>query len=177
MIGKSLPQRTLVLGGASSGKSAFAESLCVNSGLSRVYVATSRIWDDEMRAKVDRHKDMRGAGWHTIETPDGLDALRDIGPDEVVLLDCLTMWLNNQMMQDGIDIWQAWDAAAAHIATCPAPVVMVSNEVGHGIVPDNKLARQFRDAQGRLNQKVASQADLVVNVIAGLPQVLKGQLP
>jgi len=177
MVGNNLPRRTFVFGGASSGKSAYAESLCVNSGLPRVYVATSQIWDDEIRAKVDRHKTMRGDGWMTIEAPDDLAALRDIGPDQVILLDCLTMWLNNQMMQDGVDIWQAWEAAAAHIAACPAPIVIVSNEVGHGIVPENKLARQFRDAQGKLNQKVAANCDLVINVIVGLPQVLKGQLP
>ncbi|MCF6445545.1 bifunctional adenosylcobinamide kinase/adenosylcobinamide-phosphate guanylyltransferase [Nereida sp. MMG025] len=171
-----LPKRVLVLGGASSGKSAYAENLCVSSGLTRAYIATAQIWDDEMKTKVDRHKDMRGNDWTTFEAHSSLEILRDMDPDCVVLLDCLTMWLNNQMMADR-DIWAAWDSDADHIAACPARLVMVSNDVGQGIVPDNALARQFRDAQGKLNQRVAAQSDLVVNVIAGLPQILKGQLP
>ena len=97
-------------------------------------------------------------------------------PDEVVLLDCATLWLSNQMLAEA-DIEAESAALMAAISACPAQIVVVSNEVGHGIVPDNKLARAFRNAQGRLNQKLAAQADLVVQVVAGLPQTLKGILP
>ncbi len=172
-----LPELTLVLGGAASGKSALAESLVVQTGRSRVYLATAQAFDDEMQAKVDRHQDMRGSNWVTIEAPlDPGAALRDTRPDQIVLLDCATMWLSNQMLAEA-NLTQSQNALMAALSECPAPVVIVSNEVGLSVVPDNALARRFREAQGRLNQALAAQAGLVVNVIAGLPQVLKGQLP
>jgi len=171
------PGLTLVLGGAASGKSSFAESLVVQTGRSRVYLATAQAFDAEMRAKVDRHRDMRGAGWLTVEAPlDPGAALRDTTPDQIVLLDCATMWLSNQMLAEA-DLADAEKGLMSALADCPAPVVIVSNEVGLSVVPENALARRFREAQGRLNQTLAAQAGLVVNVIAGLPQVLKGQLP
>ncbi|NHQ74055.1 bifunctional adenosylcobinamide kinase/adenosylcobinamide-phosphate guanylyltransferase [Roseovarius gahaiensis] len=172
-----LPQLTMVLGGAASGKSAFAESLVVQTGRSRVYLATAQAFDDEMQAKVDRHRDMRGSGWLTVEAPlDPGAALRDTDASQIVLLDCATMWLSNQMLAES-DLAHAQNALMAALSDCPAPVVIVSNEVGLSVVPENALARRFREAQGRLNQALAAQAGLVVNVIAGLPQVLKGQLP
>lgn len=171
------PGLTLVLGGAASGKSSFAESLVVQTGRSRIYLATAQAFDDEMRAKVDRHQDMRGAGWLTVEAPlDPGAALQDTTPDQIVLLDCATMWLSNQLLAEA-DLADAEKALMSALADCPAPVVIVSNEVGLSVVPENALARRFREAQGRLNQTLAAQAGLVVNVIAGLPQVLKGQLP
>lgn len=168
---------TLVLGGAASGKSRFAEGLCFQAGRPRVYVATAQAFDAEMRAKISDHQIQRGSDWETIEAPDDLGGvLAARAPDEVVLVDCATLWLSNRLLAED-DLSQAQEAFLAGLVACPAPVVVVSNEVGHGIVPDNALAREFRNAQGRLNQALALQADVVVQVIAGLPQVLKGDLP
>ncbi|SLN23034.1 Bifunctional adenosylcobalamin biosynthesis protein CobP [Roseovarius litorisediminis] len=172
-----LPELTLVLGGAASGKSAFAESLVKGTGRGLVYLATAQIHDNEMRAKVYHHKETRGAGWRTVEEPlDVGRTLAAISGDQAVLLDCATMWLSNHMLAEN-DLAEAEAGLMAGIALSAAPIVIVSNEVGLSVVPDNKLARDFREAQGRLNQKLAQKAGLVVNVIAGLPQVLKGQLP
>lgn len=172
-----LDKLTLVLGGAGSGKSLWAETLVRDASDDRVYLATARVWDDEMREKVDRHKAQRGPGWHTIEAPMHIDrALMQVRPDQVVLLDCATMWLSNHLLEDS-DLPDEEARFLAALAACPAPVVIVSNEVGMSVVPENALARRFRDAQGALNQKLAAQADLVVAVMAGLPMVLKGKLP
>lgn len=130
-----------------------------------------------MRAKLQRHKKQRGTDWRTIEEPlDVGRTLATISGDTAVLLDCLTMWLSNQILAEN-PLDEAEAELMAGFALCPAPVVVVTNEVGLSVVPDNALARRFRDAQGRLNQKIATKADLVVNVVAGLPQVLKGELP
>ncbi|UZD90116.1 bifunctional adenosylcobinamide kinase/adenosylcobinamide-phosphate guanylyltransferase [Cognatishimia activa] len=171
-----LPKLSFVLGGAASGKSAFAEGLVVQTGAPKVYVATAEIYDDEMRAKVDAHLEMRGETWRTIEAPQDLTpALESVRSDEVVLLDCATMWLSNQVMAES-DLVEETDRLLAAINNCAGRVVVVSNEVGMGIVPDNALARRFRDKQGKLNQRIAAEADLAVFVIAGLPTFLKGQL-
>lgn len=172
-----LEKLALVLGGAASGKSAFAEGLVTATGLARVYVATAQVWDNEMANKVARHRDMRGGGWRTVEEPQDIArALAGISATDVVLIDCATLWLTNTMLSDA-DLPLAEAALFAALDACPAPVVIVSNEVGQGIVPDNALARRFRDAQGGLNQRIAARAGLVVMVIAGLPLVLKGALP
>lgn len=172
-----LPAQSLVLGGAASGKSLFAEGLVQQSGRPMIYLATAQAFDDEMRAKLAHHKSRRGPGWRTIEEPmDVGRTLAALGGDTAVLLDCVTMWLSNQLLAEA-DLEEAEASLMAGLALCAAPVVMVSNEVGLSVVPDNALARRFRDAQGRLNQKLAARADLVVNVVAGLPQVLKGHLP
>lgn len=173
-----LPRLTLVLGGAASGKSARAEALVTAAaaagGRRRVYLATAQAFDAEMQAKIDDHRAARGPGWHTVEAPhDIAPALAEAGDHDVVLLDCATMWLSNRLLA-GDDLTGAQDGFLAALAACPAPVVVVSNEVGQGIVPDNALARAFRGAQGRLNQALAAQAGLVVAVMAGLPFVLKG---
>lgn len=174
---KMLTQSALVLGGAASGKSAWAESLLENGGKPMVYVATGRILDAEVAAKVAVHKKRRDARWRTIEAPLDLSpALSQATAKDVVLIDCATMWLSNHMM-DASDLGQAQEALLGALRTCPAPWVIVSNEVGHGIVPDNAMARQFREAQGRLNIALAQEATLVVQVTAGLPMVLKGSLP
>ncbi|SEM11674.1 adenosylcobinamide kinase /adenosylcobinamide-phosphate guanylyltransferase [Roseovarius azorensis] len=172
-----LPHLTLILGGAASGKSAFAEGLVSGSGRARVYLATAQAFDDEMQAKLTLHRQTRGPGWRTIEAPlDLAPALGQASGQEAVLLDCITMWLSNHLLADH-DPDMAQQALFAALDTCAAPVVMVSNEVGLSVVPENALARRFREAQGRINQRLAARADLVVNVIAGLPQVLKGHLP
>ena len=172
-----LPKLSLVLGGAASGKSAFAENLVLQSGKAPVYLATAQVFDDEMAEKVARHRDMRGSGWVTIEEPLDLGpALAQITPQQTVLIDCATLWLTNVILGDH-DVADHTNALLTAIAACQGPVVVVSNEVGQGIVPDNALSRKFRNAQGGLNQQIAAEADLVVAVMAGLPVVLKGQLP
>lgn len=171
-----LDKLTLVLGGAGSGKSLWAENLVTRGASSRIYLATARVWDEEMRAKVDQHRAQRGPDWTTIEAPLNVtQALTGARPDQAVLLDCATMWLSNHLL-DGSDLAAAQAEFLAALAACPAPVVVVSNEVGMSVVPENALARRFRDAQGELNQKLAAQADLVVAVMAGLPMALKGTL-
>lgn len=172
-----LPGVSLVIGGAASGKSAYAETLALGTGRTPVYLATAQAFDDEMQAKLDAHRAARGDGWRTIEEPlDVGRTLAAISGDTAVLLDCVTMWLSNHLLAEN-DLDEAEAALMAGLALCPAPVVLVSNEVGSSVVPDNPLARQFRNAQGRMNQKLAARADLVVQVVAGLPNVLKGDLP
>jgi adenosylcobinamide kinase / adenosylcobinamide-phosphate guanylyltransferase len=173
----SLPPLTLVIGGARSGKSGFAEALVVASGRPRRYIATAEAWDDEMQARIARHREDRGQSWTTVEAPLDLPvALAQVGSGEAVLIDCATLWLTNHLLADH-DLPAITGALLSALTTCPAPVVVVSNETGWGIVPENALARRFRDEQGRLNQRLAAQAQLVVTVIAGLPMVLKGALP
>ena len=172
-----LPKLTFIVGGAASGKSRLAESLAENHGSTKVYLATAQTFDDEMVRKVDLHKKRRGAGWHTIETPlDAADALKTVSGD-VVLFDCATLWLSNHMLDDTRDLATAQTDLLDALKSCALPVIVVSNEVGGGIVPENALARRFREAQGRLNIDLAAQADLVIHVTAGLPQVLKGRMP
>ena len=166
----------LVIGGAASGKSAFAEKCINDSGLDRIYIATSRVWDDEIKSKVARHKISRGPGWRTVEAPlEPGDTLTGAASQSAVLLDCATMWLTNHMMDD-TDLAAAEARLLAALDSSPALRVVVTNELGGGIVPADALSRRFRQAQGELNQKLAAQADVVVQVIAGLPNILKGTL-
>jgi adenosylcobinamide kinase/adenosylcobinamide-phosphate guanylyltransferase len=172
-----LPNLSLVLGGAASGKSAFAESLVLRAGEPPAYIATAQAFDDEMAIKIAQHQKTRGTGWTTIEEPlDIAAALGQVGRNQPVLIDCATLWLTNVIL-GGDDINAASDVFLQAVKTFAGPVVVVSNEVGQGIIPDNTLSRQFRNAQGRLNQQIAAEADLVVAVMAGLPMVLKGNLP
>lgn len=165
------PRLTLVLGGARSGKSAYAEALVTACPAPWLYLATAETWDDEMAERVRIHRSRRGEGWITRDVPLALpDALAAAeGP---VLVDCLTLWLTNLILAEA-DVARA----AAHLAeACLAaagPVVLVSNEVGLGIVPDNALARRFRDEAGRLHQRMAALADRVVLTVAGLPLTVK----
>ena len=172
-----LPSLTFVLGGAASGKSVFAENLILNSQLTPVYIATSRVWDDETKARVDLHKSRRDATWTTHEAAfDLAPALANATPQHAILIDCATMWLTNHLLEENpLDV--AHSALFKALDTCTAPIVIVSNEVGMGIVPDNALSRTFREAQGRLNIALAARANLAVQVVAGLPNVLKGTLP
>jgi adenosylcobinamide kinase / adenosylcobinamide-phosphate guanylyltransferase len=173
----SLPHLTLVIGGARSGKSAFAERLVIASARPRRYIATAEAWDDEMRERIAQHQRDRAGDWTTVEAPLDLPAaLAAASTAEVVLIDCATLWLTNHLLADH-DLSAETARLVTALAASPAPVLVVSNETGWGIVPDNALARRFRDAQGRLNQRLAAEAGLVVTVIAGLPLVLKGQLP
>jgi adenosylcobinamide kinase / adenosylcobinamide-phosphate guanylyltransferase len=161
---------TLVLGGARSGKSRHAESLITAGSPPWVYVATAEPLDDEMTARIAAHRARRGAGWRDVEAPRDLAGAL-AGIRDAVLVDCLTLWLSNLMLADA-DV-EAETARLEGALAGMAPVVLVSNEVGFGIVPDNALARRFRDAQGRLNQRIAARADRVVLMVAGLPLVIK----
>ncbi|MFN7223290.1 MAG: bifunctional adenosylcobinamide kinase/adenosylcobinamide-phosphate guanylyltransferase [Paracoccaceae bacterium] len=172
-----MPALTLVIGGARSGKSRIAEQLVTSSGRPRLYIATAQAFDDEMRDRISRHQIDRGPDWTTVEAPLNIaEAFAMCKPEFTVLLDCATLWLTN-MLLDGQDLAESCQKLVDTLCSSPAPVVVVSNEVGWGIVPDNALARQFRDAQGRLNQMIAARAGLVVGVMAGLPIMLKGSLP
>lgn len=171
------PNVSLVLGGASSGKSDFAEALVKSRPGRHIYLATAQAFDDEMTAKIARHRAKRGGQWHTVAEPlDIATRLGEFAGSDVVLFDCATLWLSNQMMAEH-DIATAQDALIRALHNCAASVVVVSNELGQSVVPDNALSRRFRDFQGRLNQRIAEKAGLVVVVMAGLPMVLKGELP
>lgn len=172
-----LPKLSLILGAAASGKSAFAERLTMAPGKPCLYVATARASDREMRIKIERHQARRGDGWTTLETSRNVaGALAGVARDHVVLFDCATLWLANQMDADAALPGKEAELLDA-LATCAAPVVAVSNELGAGTVPDHALTRAFRQAHGEMNQRLAAQAGLVVQVVAGLPMVLKGTLP
>ena len=176
-VPKMLPKGTFILGGAASGKSEWAENFVLGNSSQALYLATGRAGDDETAQKVMVHKSRRDARWSTIEEPLDLTApLSDLPSQTPTLIDCATMWLSNHMME-GSDLIAATNTLLEALRGCSAPWVIVSNEVGQGIVPDNKLARQFREAQGRLNIALAREADLAVMVTAGLPLVLKGTLP
>ncbi|CAO3419558.1 bifunctional adenosylcobinamide kinase/adenosylcobinamide-phosphate guanylyltransferase [Azospirillum doebereinerae] len=166
---------TLVLGGARSGKSRYAEGLVTALGGPRVYIATARVWDDEMAERVAAHRDGRGPGWTTVEEPlDLVGALHRHAADGTgVLVDCLTLWLTNVLMAEA-EVEAETAALVAALTGLPGRVVLVSNEVGLGIVPDNALARRFRDHAGRLHQAVAAVAPRVVLTVAGLPIFAKG---
>lgn len=166
---------TLVLGGARSGKSQYAEKLIAASGLIPVYLATAAALDGEMGERIAHHRDRRGAEWLTIEEQFALveTIAREARPDRILLVDCLTLWLSNITFADR-DIPAEQARLVAQLGECAGPVILVSNEIGLGLVPETALGRRFRDAQGRLNQAVAEVATRVVFVAAGLPLVLKG---
>jgi adenosylcobinamide kinase/adenosylcobinamide-phosphate guanylyltransferase len=165
---------TLVLGGARSGKSVFAEKLVRDSRLNGIYLATATAGDDEMAQRIAHHKSRRGAGWTTVEEPLALvDALtREAGRGRAVLVDCLTLWLSNLMHAER-DPEVEGKRLARFLGVAAHPVILVSNEVGLGLVPETPLGRAFRDAQGRLNQTIAAIVPEVVFVAAGLPLWLK----
>lgn len=165
---------TLILGGARSGKSRFAEEQALAATGRRIYIATAEALDDEMDQRIAHHRLQRGDGWQTVECPLALaDAIAShAAPDAVVMVDCLTLWLSNLMMADA-DIVVECDRLADAISTASGTLLLVSNEVGQGIVPDNALARRFRDEAGRLNQTIARIADVVWFVTAGIPLRLK----
>ncbi|HEY3696702.1 bifunctional adenosylcobinamide kinase/adenosylcobinamide-phosphate guanylyltransferase [Phenylobacterium sp.] len=169
---------TLLLGGARSGKTrhalAAAQARAAETGGRLVMIATAEPLDAEMAARIARHRAERGGGWTTVEAPLGLaGAVRALGPADVAVIDCLTLWLSNLMGADA-DVDAEVEAFAEAASASPAALFLVSNEVGAGIVPDNALARRFRDAAGLANQRLARAADTVVAVIAGLPLRLKG---
>ncbi|OHC74913.1 MAG: bifunctional adenosylcobinamide kinase/adenosylcobinamide-phosphate guanylyltransferase [Rhodospirillales bacterium RIFCSPLOWO2_12_FULL_58_28] len=168
-----MPLITLVLGGARSGKSAYAERL-VNTDEAGLYLATAEIRDDEMAERVRLHRGRRDRTWTTVEEPLNLaQALKEhSSPRRPVLVECLTIWLSN-LMEAQRNIGSETGVLVETLSLLQGPVVFVSNEVGQGIIPDNRLARDFVDASGRLNQSIAMIADRVIFINAGLPTVLK----
>jgi adenosylcobinamide kinase/adenosylcobinamide-phosphate guanylyltransferase len=163
---------TLVLGGARSGKSRFAENLARTLGGPRTYIATAEPFDDEMCRRIARHREQRaGDGWLTIEST--LDPASALPREGVALLDCVTVWLGNLMHHER-NLRAEVAKLCAALEACPAEVILVSNEVGLSIVPENAMARRFRDEQGLANQALAAIADNVYFIAAGLPLKLKG---
>jgi adenosylcobinamide kinase / adenosylcobinamide-phosphate guanylyltransferase len=168
-------QITLVLGGARSGKSSFAQRLAEGADGDLVYIATAQAFDAEMAERIDRHQSDRGPRWQTVECPlDLADAIAGYqGHGKTILVDCLTLWLSNLVLGDH-DIAGAVTSLTNALKVSPSRIILVSNEVGQGIVPDNALARRFRDEAGWLNQTIARAAGNVWFVTAGLQQRLKG---
>ena len=168
---KTSPRLTLVLGGARSGKSRHAEALISAHPAPWTYIATAQAFDEEMRDRIAEHRARRDESWRTVDAPLALhEAVAAAkGP---VLVDCLTLWLTNLML-GGHALKPAFTKLSEALAGATGPIVLVSNEVGLSIVPDNALARAFRDEQGRLNQQIATLADRVIFMVAGLPMVVK----
>ncbi len=165
------PRLTFVLGGARSGKSRHAETLIARHPAPWTYIATAQAFDEEMRSRIVEHQARRNENWNTVDAPLHLpEALAEART--AVLVDCLTLWLTNLMLGEHA-LKPAFAALAEALARAPGPVVLVSNEVGLSIVPENALARAFRDEQGRLNQQVAALCDRVIFMVAGLPMVVK----
>lgn len=175
MAARDWGRTMLVLGGARSGKSRHAQALAEAAGGRLVFVATAQAFDAEMGDRIARHRADRDARWATIEAPLALaDAIRAAdGSDAVILADCLTLWLSNLLLAEQ-DVEAAGADLADAIARATARIVLVSNEVGGGIVPDNPLARRFRDAAGRLHQRLAAGCDAMDVVVAGVPMRWKG---
>jgi len=169
------PRRDFVLGGARSGKTGVALARAEACGAAPIMVATAEIGDAEMAARVAAHRAERGAHWGLIEEPRDLAGVigRAASPERVLVVDCLTLWLSNVMFAE-MDVEAGIGRLVEAVAAAAGPVILVSNEVGLGIVPENALARRFRDLQGRLNRRVASVADRVTLVVAGLEMIAKG---
>lgn len=167
--------KELILGGARSGKSAFAQQRALASGLNVIYLATAQAGDAEMAERIARHRAERPGGWGLVEEPLALaDALQvRAAPDRCLLVDCLTLWLSNLLVAGDERLDAETRGLLDTIPTLPGQVLLISNEVGQGIVPANPLARRFRDEAGRLHQAIASRCDRVTFVVAGLSLTLK----
>ena len=167
--------RTLVLGGARSGKSRYALELGEGLSSDRVFIATAQGFDGEMRERISRHRADRDVSWQTVEEAvEVWDVIaRECREDRVVLLDCLTLWLNNVMLE-GRDVESDLERLVACLEGVTGELILVSNEIGLGLVPDTELGREFRDLHGRMNQRVAAVCDRVLFMVAGLPVVVKG---
>ncbi len=169
---------TLILGGARSGKSRLGEAIAAPNGTGAIYVATAEARDEEMAQRIAAHQERRGVNWRTEEIPlelsSALAGLMD--RNEPILVDCLTLWLTNILLADR-DVEGEIDALQKAIGGARTNLIFIANETGLGIVPENALARRFRDLSGVMNQKIAAAADNVLLVAAGLPLVMKGRNP
>jgi adenosylcobinamide kinase/adenosylcobinamide-phosphate guanylyltransferase len=167
--------KSLILGGARSGKSRHAEHLAAASGRDVIYLATAEAADAEMTARIAHHRAQRPAGWALVEEPLALARVlrQQAAADRCLLVDCLTLWLSNLLAVEPSRMQQELDALYETLPGLSGDVLLVSNEVGWGIVPDNALARRFRDEAGRLHQRLAGLCDHVTLVVAGLPLALK----
>ena len=165
-----------VLGGARSGKSAHAESLAEVAGSNPIYIATAETFDREMESRIELHRERRGPHWQLVEAPLDLpEALAKAdNPDSVILIDCLSVWVTNVLVHER-DTDAACRTLVDCLANCSGHVILVTSETGLGIIPENKLSRQFRDANGRLNQAVAAIANEVFFVAAGIALRIKHQ--
>lgn len=173
------PRIVLVLGGARSGKSEFARNLAETGFARPLYLATAETLDKEMADRVERHRKARGARWTTIEAPLEAAAAIESGAPECdgVLMDCATLWLTNVILKQGVEAWESRrDELLGVLNRTTRRVIIVSNEVGMGIVPEHELGRTFRDYAGWLNQALAARADAVILTVAGLPLPLKGNI-
>nr|CAA6829575.1 MAG: Adenosylcobinamide-phosphate guanylyltransferase (EC [uncultured Thiotrichaceae bacterium] len=172
-----MPQQSLILGGARSGKSRYAEQLAIQSKREVVYIATATFGDSEMKSRILRHKKDRPAEWLTIEEPLSLahTLQAEARPERVLLVDCLTLWVTNLLCHEDSELFE--HETQAILNTLPkltSHIIMVSNEVGHGIVPMGELSRRFVDETGRLHQQLAAQMNQVILMVAGLPLTIKG---
>lgn len=168
---------TLIIGGAASGKSLWAENYTLSATKRPLYIATAQPFDTEMEEKIAAHRARRTAQWELKEAPlDLVEALSGLTSESCALIDCLTMWLSNHLLADTPLEPLETDLLKA-LSICPAQLVLVTNEVGYSVVPENALARKFRTVQGRLNQRLAAAANKVVLFTAGLPLVLKSADP
>ncbi|NKB35542.1 MAG: bifunctional adenosylcobinamide kinase/adenosylcobinamide-phosphate guanylyltransferase [Gammaproteobacteria bacterium] len=168
----------LILGGARSGKSRYAEQQALASNKKLTYIATAQILDDEMARRVDIHKQRRTSDWCTVEEPYALGKVlqEKAHQDHCILVDCLTLWLSNLLHSDKANAWQEEKNSLLQVLPAlPGLIILVSNEVGSGIVPMGKLSRRYVDEIGWLHQDIASLSDKVTYIVAGLPQILKGQ--
>ncbi|MFV2060731.1 MAG: bifunctional adenosylcobinamide kinase/adenosylcobinamide-phosphate guanylyltransferase [Gammaproteobacteria bacterium] len=174
--------KTLILGGARSGKSRFAEELILDSKLHAIYIATATANDPEMAARIKQHQQQRGSQWHNIEEPVKIIKIlqQTINTKNYVMVDCLTLWLSNLLQQNALlsdtsitTIEQQCDDLCDALKDLDGDVIFVSNEVGLGIVPLGELTRQFCDLAGRLHQQLAKQCDQVIFMVAGIPQIIK----
>lgn len=171
--------QALILGGARSGKSRHAETLALQSGREVIYIATAEAQDSEMQARIAHHRASRPAHWQTIEEPLVLASTlqRYAAPGHLLLVDCLTLWLTNLLcLDDGQRLQAETDALLATLPNLPGDVLLVSNEVGLGVVPLGELTRRYVDTAGRLHQQLAAQSDAAVFMVAGLPHTLKGEI-
>ena len=167
---------TLILGGTRSGKSAYGEMLALKNFSSPIYIFTAQAWDDEMKSRIKTHKKRReGKNWKDIEAPIELGTAikNNATSNNCILVDCLTLWLTNILLA-GQDIDDAINELLQMIKACPGEIILISSEVGLGIVPENSMARQFRDFSGKLHQKLAIEAENVLLMVAGIPMVVKG---
>ncbi|MBC25596.1 MAG: bifunctional adenosylcobinamide kinase/adenosylcobinamide-phosphate guanylyltransferase [Rhodospirillaceae bacterium] len=169
---RELPAVTLVLGGARSGKSLYAERCIKNISRQPVYIATAEPGDPEMIERIKRHRERRGSNWETVEESIDLVGVLKVHRKSTILIDCLTLWLTNLILADH-DVEESVSELALELGQAEGSVFLVSNEVGSGIMPENALARKFCDVAGQMNQIIASKASSVILVTAGIPQSLK----